>query len=156
MKKLSLILVLFISGLSYAQAQVTATEGVITLTPAKVYIPSTGDYVYLVETSVGKNGEKSFSLFISKDSVLFQRFTSKGNDSLARVQGAVFKPLSHYTKKQWKKLSKEIKMYFPAIAHEELEKMNFYLIFNYAIEKKTTVATTPGSKTPSGGPTFLD
>jgi hypothetical protein len=140
MKKIILILMCVISGFSYTQAQVTANEGVIELTPAKVYIPSTDDYVYLAKV------EKGYALFVSKDSSLFNRFVAKGNDSTIRLQGAVFKPLNHYTKKQWRMLSKSVKIFFPAISHEELEKMNFYMVFNYAVEPKSGTK----SKTVSG------
>lgn len=154
MKNFILILVLMTSGfMPYASAQtkIEATEGVIELTPSRVMIPSTGDYVYLAKTSIG------YALFISKDSSLFKLFSSKGSDSVVRIQGAVFKPLTHYTKKQWKLLEKEIKLFFPAIAHEELEKISFYLIFNYSVEPKaaspgTTTTGSGSSPQPKGGP----
>lgn len=141
MKKLILILAILASGSAFAQNKVEAVQATIEMTPAKVYIPSTGDYVYLGKTTAG-----GYALFISRDSSLFTRFVSKGGDSIVNLQGAVFKPLNHYTKKQWKMLSKEVKIFFPAISHEELEKINFYMVFNYAIEPKSGIRSkTPGT-----------
>lgn len=128
MKKLLLILAIMTSGVSFAQTKIQAVEGIIELTPDKVVIPSTNEYVYLAKTKGG------YSLFISKNVELYTRFSTKGNDSLIILQGAVFKPLQHYSKKQWKKLKKEIKIVFPLISQKELEKLDMYLIFNYSVE----------------------
>ncbi len=95
--------------------------------------------IYLAKTQNGR------ALFISKNASLYARFSKNKKDSVIHLQGAVIKPLQHYTKKQWKALKKEVKKYFPAIAYKELENMKFYLIMNWAIEKKPEiVASDPG------------
>lgn len=131
------ILVLLIISVSKVDAQpikktdkVDAVEGIITLTPVEVILPSTGEYIYLAKTGNG------YVFFVTKNADLYQKFAKKGIDSLVRLQGAVFSPLQHYTKKQWKLLSRDIKIFFPQVSQKELENMKMYLIFNYQVELK--------------------
>ena len=86
MKKLVIVLLaIFASGfagsVSFAQTKVVAVEGIIDLIPDKVVIPSTNEYVYLARTGT------TYSLFISKNSELYERFSQKGNDSVIWLQG---------------------------------------------------------------------
>ncbi len=146
MKKIIIIVLLSTVTFFSAQAQTETKSflGYIYLTPDKVIIPSTGEYVYLARTAEGKA-----VLYVSKNAELYNRFRAKGNDSIIVLDGAVFKPLQHYSKRQWKKLSKEIKKSFPLISQRELEEMDFYLLFNYGVfhnSDPTTVGTTTPTK----------
>jgi len=149
MKKLLIILAIFASGIVSAQTKVIAVQGKIKLTPDKVFIPSTAEYLYLAKTAGG------YAIFVSKNGDLFERFSRKGNDSLIVLEGAVFKPLQHYTKKQWKILKKEIKRFFPFISQKELEQMSFYLLFNYTVKEIPETGSTPTNpnKTETKAPT---
>lgn len=134
---MSLASVASINAQSPAATPISATQGIIELNPDKVIIPSTGEYLYLAK--VGGD----YAIFVSKNADLYERFRKKGNDSLIKLEGAVFKPLQHYSKKQWKKLSKQIKISFPFISQKELENMNLYLLFNWAVEKKNQPQSKP-------------
>lgn len=143
MKLLLLILVIFASGLAFSQTKVKAVIGFIQMTPDKIFIPSTNEYLYLARTA---NGEAY--LYVSKTSELFERFAAKGSDSTIILDGAVFKPLQHYSKKQWKKLSKQIKMFFPKKSQKELRAIDMYLIFNYDVVVKNTESVSPTKPKP--------
>lgn len=132
MKKLSILLA-FVLVTSSAFTSVDAVKAKITLTPDEVLIPSTGEYVYLAKTLAGE-----YALFVSRNEKLYKRFAAKG-DSVITIEGALFKPLQHYSKKQWKLLSKEVKLRFPSIAQKELESMKLYMIFNWGITPKEEV-----------------
>ncbi|MDQ5930745.1 MAG: hypothetical protein QG594_2534 [Bacteroidota bacterium] len=142
MKKLimSLALLFLASGIAVAQTKKEATKteatkvvavfGHITLlSPDKIMIPSTGEYLYLARvTTTGAP-----ALYVSKNPDLYARFSAKGKDSVIILDGAVFKPLQRYTKRQWRKLSRQIKIYFPESSQKQLEEMNMYLIFNQEV-----------------------
>ena len=141
MKKLVIVLLaIFASGfagsVSFAQTKVVAVEGIIDLIPDKVVIPSTNEYVYLAKLTTG-----GYGLFFSKTEELYERFSQKGTDSLIRLQGAIFKPLQYYTREQWRKLSDEIKIFFPQAAQDDLAGMEMYLLFNYSVEEKKVIVS---------------
>ncbi len=92
---------MFISGVALAQTsespEIKATAGSIRLlSPDKVIIPMQNEYLYLAKTPSG-----GYAFFVSKNAKLYARFSAKGIDSTILLEGAVFKPLQHYTKKQW-------------------------------------------------------
>lgn len=138
-----LILAVLLSSILKVGAQpikktdkVDAVEGIINLTPVEVILPSTGEYIYLAKVGNG------YAFFVTKNADLYQKFAKKGKDSCVILEGAVFSPLQHYTRKQWKLLSREIKIFFPQIAQKELEDMKMYLIFGQEIQLKKTEAST--------------
>jgi hypothetical protein len=157
MKKLILSLVLITSGMFFASAQqkIDAVRAYIDLTPARVFLRSTKQFAFIAQ--VDSINSKRYGIFLTSDSTLSEELISKEEDDIIVMEGTVFKPLSQFTKKQWRKLKKEIKIKFPYISQEQLANMNFYFVFNTAvwsmdkyIEKvkiRPAVNTTPSINT---------
>lgn len=132
MKNLILSLALIASGMfASAQNKIDAVRAYIDLTPAKVFLTSTQQFAFIAQ--VDSIGSKRYGIFLTSDSTLSDELISKDEEDVIVMEGTVFKPLSQFTKKQWRKLKKEIKIKFPYISQEQLGSMNFYFVFNTAI-----------------------
>ncbi len=133
MKKMLLILAIFASGCAFAQDEPKAIEGVrvyIDLKPSKVYIATTHQFIFLGAKDSFNSGK--FFIFLSDDSTRSENLIVRGgeDDSIIVLDGAAFKPLSRFTKKQWKRIKKEMKIKMPYISQAELDKTTFYFLFN--------------------------
>ncbi len=133
MKRVLIILAIFASGCAFAQDEPKAVEGArvyIDLKPSKVFITTTQQYLFLGAKDSANSGK--FFIFLMDDNERAEELIEEGGngDSVIVLDGAAFKPLSRFTKKQWKRIKKEMKVKLPYISQAELDKMTFYFIFN--------------------------
>jgi hypothetical protein len=156
MKKFILSLVLITSGMfASAQQKIDAVRAYIDLTPAKVFLTSTQQFAFIAQ--IDSIGSKKYGIFLTSDSTLSEELISKDEEDVIVMEGTVFKPLSQFTKKQWRRLEKEIKVKFPYISQEQLSTMSFYFVFNTAIwpmdKYNEKVKIRPAVVTPKSTPT---
>lgn len=163
MKYLFLSLALFVSGLNVTQAQDKSKEVAAYTTYlvgkiVKIEIPTTGQYVIFGASFTDAN-KGVWYLCNDADSNLMGEISGIVEDGDTVVlRGGDLPPFQTFTKKQWKRLPRDVKRKFSSLANSKLPAVKFVTMTSYETRKKQAIVKkaepTPKSGTPppaSGG-----